>query len=261
MLFAQPIGVTLLHQLSRILVGAEHDRLLLGLLRLSHRLGQLVVMRALAAHGVGVGRVARQHVGLAATTPEVVLFLRTGLAQVLHPGVAAVFVERRRVVPDPVHAFVTRVRELDARQHAGDVTGQHGAIRLHRDKHVAPAVHALLRALAVVVRHDEKQLHLALDLLAEGVGDLLSADQLLLGRQQLRAVDVGPAVELAIGQLDVVRLHPLGHLEDLADVVNVELVQNAVKHHRVVVLFDQLGDPLLQLEGLGAGEEVVHLLG
>ena len=263
MLLGQGATLTLLHQFARILVGAEDDRLDLGsrLERIRHRFGKLVVVRTLAADRVGVGRIAREHVRLAAAAAEVVLFLVAGLAQIVHPAVAAVLVEGRRVVPDPLHALVTGVREFDAGQHAGHMAGQHGAVCLHGDEHIAPAIHALLRALGVIVRHDEEELHLALHLLAEGVGDLLGTDQLLLGRQQLIAVEEGPAVELAVGQLDVIGLHALGHLENLADVVDVELVQHTIEHHRVVVFLDQGSDARLELEGLGAGEEIVHLLG
>ena len=49
------------------------------------------------------------------------------------------------------------------------------------------------------------------------------------------------------------------HADDAVDVVDVEPVEHHVQHHRPALVLDELRDPVLQLEGLGVREEVVHL--
>src|SRR6185437_4357744 len=69
-----------------------------------HRLGDEVMMGRELADRIGVGRVARQEVSLAATAAEVPPALRAAAAGLLHPALAAVAVESRRVVPDRADA-------------------------------------------------------------------------------------------------------------------------------------------------------------
>ena len=72
-------------------------------------------------------------------------------------------------------------------------------------------------------------------------------------------VEPRPAVVLRVRELDVLRPEPLGHLEDLADVVDVQPVQHDIQHHGVVVSADQGRDLRLQLESARAAEEIVEL--
>ena len=59
---------------------------------------------------------------------------------------------------------------------------------------------------------------------------------------KLVAVVVRPTVELGVGEFDEVGAHCLRHLDNLADLIDVEPMHHEVEHHRVVILLDQLGD-------------------
>jgi hypothetical protein len=75
------------------------------------------------------------------------------------------------------------------------------------------------------------------------------------------AVVVRPTVELRVGEFDVLGAHRFRHLQNLIDVIDVQAMQHAVEHHRVVVVFDELGDFVFEVERLGAADEVVQFLG
>ncbi len=138
------------------------------------------------------------------------------------------------------------------------MTRQREAIRSDRQKHRTKAVHAGLRPGFEVVRHHEENSHPFAKPLAVTTRGLLRALQLLAGRQQTVAVQPRPAVVLGVRQLDITRAHLFRHVENVADVVDVESMQHHIEHHRVVVLPDQSGHPGLQLEGAGAAQKVVH---
>ncbi|MNN65367.1 hypothetical protein D3C81_1808650 [compost metagenome] len=143
------------------------------------------MVRRLSANRVGVVGIAGEHEGLAATATEVTVLLVTGAARLGHPGVAAVAVESERLEPDVLQAVLTHVGELH-RQLPGAMTRQRGAVRGDVEKQLAPAAHARLRPLLVIVRGDEDQLAWVLLRRQLGpplVSDALGALQLPAGRQ------------------------------------------------------------------------------
>jgi uncharacterized protein YggL (DUF469 family) len=64
---------------------------------------------------------------------------------------------------------------------------------------------------------------------------------------------------LRIGQFQVLGAELVRHADDAVDVVDVHAVDHHVHHHRPALALDDRGDAVLQLEGLGVREEVVHL--
>ena len=79
--------------------------------------------------------------------------------------------------------------------------------------------------------------------------------------QQVGPVHFGPGVVLGVGQFQVLGPQRVGHLDDAADVLDVHPVDDHVHHHRPALRLEHLAHPLLQREGLGVREEVVHLAG
>src|ERR1700691_4517662 len=113
---------------------AEHERMLgrqrgAAALGAIHGLGHEVMMRREIAHRVRIRRVTRQQVSLAAAAAEVAPALRAAAAGLLHPVLAAVAVECRRVVPDGGYARLAYAREGQARQHSRGLAGQCDPIR------------------------------------------------------------------------------------------------------------------------------------
>ncbi|MNF93001.1 hypothetical protein D3C84_756610 [compost metagenome] len=130
------------------------------------------------------------------------------------------------------------------RQLAGAVTRQRGAVRGDVEEQVAPAVHAGLGPFLVVIRSDEDQLArvvLGRQLGAPLVSDALGTLELGAGRQQAGAIEFGPAVKLAGGQLDEIRLQLQAQLDDPLDVVDVVPVGDEVQHHGVTGCLDRPG--------------------
>ena len=84
------------------------------------------------------------------------------------------------------------VVELEARHRLGCMAGQHAALR--RDVHdaAAPAAHAGLRRLGVVVRNDEVEHHDALEALFRFLDDLGALQDLSARRHQAGAVLQAP---------------------------------------------------------------------
>ena len=125
-------------------------------LRQRDSLTNQLMMRRLAARRVGIGTVAREQQSLTATATEVLFLLVAAAAGLGHPGIAAIEIEHRRVVPDLLQALLAHVGKGDVLEVAGLRAGQHVAVG--RDGHVngAPTIHAGLGAAFVVVRDDEK---------------------------------------------------------------------------------------------------------
>src|SRR5690606_38341780 len=132
----------------------EARRILLGLLA---RGEDDAVVRRLAAYRVGIVGIAGKHEGLAAAAAEILLFFIATAAGLGHPVVATIFVETEGVLPDVLDAVLAHIGEL-YRQLPRAVAGQGGAVRGDVEKQVAPAVHAGLGALFVIVGRHEDQL-------------------------------------------------------------------------------------------------------
>ena len=162
-----------------------------------------------------------------------------------------------------LHAVVAHIGELD-RHLPGTMTRQGRTVRCYGQKDAAPAVHAGFWAFFVVIRGHENQLAGVAFSLKFGpvlIGDALSPHQLLLGWQQADTVELGPAVELAGGQLDKVGFKGDAQLDDAVDLVDIVPVGDEVQHHRIAVGLDGPGHFELLREGFfRAGQQVVHLL-
>ncbi|MNF96711.1 hypothetical protein D3C84_795070 [compost metagenome] len=93
------------------------------------------------------------------------------------------------------------------------------------------------------------------------VGDAFGPDQLFLGRQQTDPIELRPAVELARGEFDEVRLKGDAQLDDPVDLVDVVPMGDEVQHHWITVCFHCASHFQLLREGLfRPGQQVVHLL-
>ncbi|VVN15045.1 hypothetical protein PS659_04072 [Pseudomonas fluorescens] len=186
-----------------------------------------------------------------------------GAAWLLHPVITAKTIEAERVVPDVLDTVLAHVGKLH-RQLPGAVARQGRAVGGDVEKQVGPAVHAGLGTLFVVVRGDEDQLArvaLGFKAFAVFIGDALGTLQLLAGGQQADAVEFGPAIELAGGQFDKVRLQLQAQLDDLRDPIDVVPMGDEVQHHRIALGFHRTGHGEFLGEGLArAGEHVVHRL-
>src|SRR5690606_23702423 len=177
------------------------------LLRLLARSEDDAVLRRFAAYRIGVGGVAGEHEGLAAAAAKILLLLIATAAGLRHPVVTTKFVEAEGVAPDVLDAVLAHVWKF-YRQLSGTVAWQCCAVRGDVEKEVAPATHAGLGALLVIVGGHEDQLAgmvFSGQLVAPLVGDALGPLQLLPARQQAGAVQLGPAIELTGGQLDEIR--------------------------------------------------------
>ena len=107
------------------------------------------------------------------------------------------------------------------------------------DEHAAPAVDALLGLAFVVVGRDEEHAHAIAEPGAPARRSMRSALlQLLVRRQQLVAVQVGPRVVLRVGQLEVLGAELGRHADDAVDVVDVQAVDHHVHHHRPALVLD-----------------------
>ena len=218
-----------------------------------------MMVRRQIAHRVGIVGVTGQQVRLAAATAEVPGSFRTAATGLLHPRLAAKTVEGRRVIPDGADVRLTHIGELQSRQHARRVTGHGRAVGRDGEKYRPQAVHARLGPGLEVVRHHEIDLHPAADALAKAPRGLLRPLELCTAGQEVLAVEPRPAVVLRVGELDVLRAHALGHLENLTHVIDIEPVQHHVQHHRIAVLADESGHLRLQLEGARAAQEIIQL--
>src|SRR6185437_12688209 len=172
-----------------------------------HGPGDEMMMRREIADRIGVGRIARQQIGLAPAAAKVPSALRAAAARFLHPGLTAVAVERRRVVPDRADARLPDARKGEARQHSRRLAGQGDSIRRDAEEYPPETVHAGLRPGLEVVGHYEEDPHARAHPLAKARGDFLRAAQLVAARKQLPAVAPRPAVVLGVGELDVLGAH------------------------------------------------------
>lgn len=138
-------------------------------------------------------------------------------------------------------------------QFAGCMAGQSGTVRRNGQEDSAPAVHAGLGALFVIIGYHIEDAHFALVLLLIAMGHRLGGLDLLGGRQQLLSVVQGPAIVLGGGQLYIVRLQRIGHLQDLLHLVVVVAMEHKAEHHGVVILLHQPRHLQLVLEGVVGG--------
>src|ERR1044071_5683464 len=76
-----------------------------------------------------------------------------------HPLGAAEELECWRLLPDPLQRVFANVAVLDARQSVRTVTRQRLPIGCDENEAAAPARHARLGPVAVVIGHHEQQLH------------------------------------------------------------------------------------------------------
>ena len=122
-----------------------------------------------------------------------------------------------------------------------------------------PAVHARLGTLRIVVGNDVEDAHAIAVRLLVPVRDRLRTFELLAGGEELVPVVERPAVELGVGQLDVVRLQVQRHVEDGIGAVDVVPVKHDVEDHRIALRLDRSRHLDLVGEGVRAGEAVVEL--
>jgi hypothetical protein len=115
-----------------------------------------------------------------------------------------------------------------------------------------------LGTIFVVIRHHEKNAHSVADAFPVLVGDALGTLDLLTRRQQFGSVQVGPGVVLRVGQFQVVRVQRDRHLDDLADVVDVEPVDDAVEDHGPAMALDHARHFLLEIECPRVRKEIVQ---
>ena len=106
------------------------------------------------ARGVGPGGVAGQREGLAAATAPVDLAPFAGTAGLGHPPRPAELRERWGMIPDLGEACLGDSRKPQTRQGLRRVTRQHPARRRDIQETPAPAAHARLRTMRVIVRND-----------------------------------------------------------------------------------------------------------
>src|SRR5690606_28318667 len=118
------------------------------------------MVRRLAAHGVCMRGIAREHEGLAAAAAEVLFLLIAASAGLLHPGVAPIETEGPGFVPYPPHVMIADIGELQPWQHSGLMTGQGESVRCDIEEDGTPAVHAVFGPVGIIIRHDEVELHL-----------------------------------------------------------------------------------------------------
>src|SRR6516162_10461290 len=113
--------------------------------------GEQAVVRGQCASGVRARGVAGQREGLAATAAPIDLTPLTGAAGLRHPTGPAKPLERRRAVPDFGEARFVDRRELKPGQGLRRMAGQYLARRRHVQEAPAPAPHARLRPMRVIV--------------------------------------------------------------------------------------------------------------
>src|SRR5690606_838275 len=134
--------------------------------------------------------------------------------------------------PDVGKGAVEHVVEGQGGDGFGCVTGEHTARRRHIEADAAPAAHASLRIVGIVIgRHivDHEFTLQALPCLPDG---LICLDDLLAGRHQRSTVPLGPAVELHRRDLDTPRAELNGEIEHFLDLVHVLLVADGIDGQR-----------------------------
>src|SRR5690606_21680197 len=63
----------------------------------------------------------------------------------------------------------------------------------------------------------------------------------------------------SVRELQILRADLCSHLDDPADVIDVEPVNHAVEHHGIAMCLDPIGNTTLELEGASMGEKIVQL--
>ena len=141
---------------------------LVGLRRLAGR-DDGVVVRRVAADGIGGGGVAGEAQRLAAAAAPVLLLApeRARAARLLHPAGAAEARERVGLVPDPVERAVAHVGELEARDRRRSLARERLAVGCDDDRGPPPAAHARLRQVLEDVRQHPQDRDPRADALAE----------------------------------------------------------------------------------------------
>ena len=150
------------------------------------------------------------------------------------------------------------LRKVEAGQHARGLAGQGGAVGRHAEEDLPPAVHAGLRAVGVVIRDHVEDLHATLVRFPVPVRHRLRTPELIAGRKKLVPVVERPAVELGVGELDVVRPEVQRQIQDFFRAVDVLPVQHGVEDHRIALRLDRARHLDLVGEGVGPREMVVE---
>src|SRR5262249_61036744 len=93
-----------------------------------------------------------------------------------------------------------------------------------------------------------------------GANDPLRMVDLGPAGEQMVGVEVCPAIVLGVGELEKIGFQRDRHLDDFADVVDVQTRQHYIQNHGITVSLDQPCDLQLEIEGARARQEIVDLL-
>ena len=188
---------------------------------------------------IGVAGVAGEGERLAAAAAPILLAELAALARLGHPAGAAILLKASEFSQIQAIDLLPHAVELEAGDALGGVAGQDLAGGRDVEELAAPAAHALLRPLGVIVRDHVVDDHLALEPVARFLDQPRGGIELLDGGHQRGAVLERPAIILDVGDLEPVGVDLDRHLDDVGQLVEVLAVHDGVDRQRQPAAFTQ----------------------
>src|SRR5262245_23295647 len=150
---------------------------------------------------IGGARIARNQESLTTAAAIVLVTSRTGPAGLLHPGLAAEGVERRRFAPDLAERMFTDVPEFKTGNDFGGMAGKYLAGRRYVERTAAPTADTGLRKTGIIVGHDRVDDNTAVEARAQHLDLAHRLVDLRARRHQRRPVLQRPAIILNVRDL------------------------------------------------------------
>src|SRR5262245_39301394 len=137
---------------------------------------------------IGGARIASDQESLAAAAAIVLVTSRTGSTGLLHPGLTAEGIERRRVAPDLAERMFANVPEFKIGNDFGGMAGKYLAGRRYVERTTAPTADTGLRKTGVIIGHDRVDDDTAMEARAQHLDLAHRFVDLCARRHQRRAV-------------------------------------------------------------------------
>src|SRR5262245_4482878 len=206
---------------------------------------------------IGGARIACDQESLTSAAAIVLVTPRTGPAGLLHPGLAAEGIERRRIAPDLAERMFADVPEFKTGNDFGGMAGKYLAGRRYVERTAPPTADTRLRKTGVIVGHDRVNDDTAMEARAQHLHLAHRLVDLRTRRHQRRAVLHRPAVILNVCDLDPDRAERQRQFHHRLDTPNIRAVHDHVDRQRQTEAHDLAGDGTLAGErAFIAGDEI-----
>lgn len=191
---------------------------------------------------------------MAAAAAEVDGAAVAGFAGILHPGIAAEFLEGFAGLPDFSEGLVFYVGELQARDDFCGVTGKRFAVGRDQHQFAAPAAHAGLGIFRVVVGDDGLDADFAAEAFFGGFDSDQGLIELRARGQQAVAIGEAPSVILHVGKFNASGARRFGDLEHFVDLIDVAAVNDEIERDGDANFFQPTEEPEFLRVGFCAGD-------